>query len=210
MQLSHYIAHPIIEANKNMIMIKFAITKAMALCLLSGMLSACGNDKWEFNFEKEENGEWTLPNLDPLTRAEFEQKVVGYGWKWINTYEIMENGELAQKTYWEDMYGGSPDQYYFAKDSVTRFFWADAIPADCYWTSAYTYDEKGNQVSIEHETPTLQLLKLEDSRLEAIEYLGQLGDGTKIYGYSIYRRMSDEELEECRKSYPTNFEDVWD
>ncbi|MDD2951561.1 MAG: hypothetical protein PHC95_00105 [Parabacteroides sp.] len=191
-------------------MTKFTLTKATILFLLSGILVACGNDKWEFDFEKGDHGEWTLPNLEPLSKTEFEQEIVGYGWKWIDTYEIEENGKLAQKPYWEDMIGGSPDQYYFAKDSVTRFFWADAIPADCYWTTAYTYEEKGNQVSTAHGETSLQLLKLEDSKLEAIEYLGQRGDGIKVYGYSIYQRMSDEELEKCRKSYPTNFEDVWD
>lgn len=108
------------------------------------------------------------------------------------------------------MLGGSPKQYYFAKDSVTRFFWADAIPADCYWTTAYTYEEKGNQVSTAYGEHTLQLLKLEDSKLETIEYLGLRGDGIKVYGYSTFQRMSDEELEKYRKSYPTNFEDVWD
>lgn len=199
-------------------MIKFTTAKAMILFLLSGILVACGNDKWDFSLEKGEkgekeekgdHGEWTLPNLEPLTEAEFEQQVVGYGWKWIDTYEIKENGELAQKSYWKDMEGGSPHQYYFAKDSVTRFFWADAIPADCYWTTAYTYEEKENQVSTAYGELALQLLKLEDSKLETIEYLGQRGGGIKVYGYSIYQRMSDEELEECRKSYPTNFEDVW-
>lgn len=150
-----------------------------------------------------------MPNLEPLTKAEFERQVVGYGWKWIDTYEIKENGKLAQKPYWEDMLGGSPDQYYFAKDSVTRFFWADAIPADCYWTTAYTYEEKGNQVSTAYGEHTLQLLKLEDSKLETIEYLGLQGDGIKVYGYSTFQRMSDEELEKYRESYPTNFEDVW-
>lgn len=202
-------------------MIKFTITKAIILFLLSGILAACENDKWEFNFEKEKQEEKqkekqeekekrTLPELEALTKAEFEQQVVGYGWKWIDTYEIKSDKKLADKPYWEGMEGASPKQYYFAKDSITSFVRVNAIPANCYWTTAYTYGENENQVTAVHGETSLQVFRLEDNKLEAIEYLGQRMEGIKIYGYSIYQRMSDEELEKCRKSYPTNFEDVWD
>ena len=44
--------------------------------------------------------------------------------------------------------------------------------------------------------------------MEILDQLGIRAGGTEIYGYSIYQRMTNQELEEVQKTYHTDLSDV--
>lgn len=175
---------------------------AVGLCL--GLSSCSDDDGWTFRFD--ENGECYAPSVSPISQAEFEEKVVGNAWQHVSTHEIGRDGKCLPVEYYEEMCGGGPTTYFFENsNTLTSYYYADAIPASGFRTSAYNYEAGANRITTTGSTAILQLLSTDGKRMEVIKYLGVRGDGTEVYGYAIYRKMSQEELERCQKNYPVDF-----
>ncbi len=47
-----------------------------------------------------------LKGLKPVSAADIENKVKGYGWKVIGMYKVQDNGRLSQTDYRKTVYGG--------------------------------------------------------------------------------------------------------
>lgn len=160
-------------------------------------------------FKKNENGEWYLPGVDSISSEEFEETIVNNGWSHISSYKIKSDGTCAESEYYKGMIGSSPSTYYFAKDTVTTYFFYNAIPASCYRNQAYFYVERENRVLKENHLPTfMRIIYLNDLFFEAIEYLGYNDKEGLIFGYSIYGKMSPETLNKKREEFVTNFDDL--
>ena len=54
--------------------------------------------------------------LKPVSAADIENKVKGYGWKVIGMYEVQDDGRLSQKDYRETVCGGGYEDYWFESD----------------------------------------------------------------------------------------------
>lgn len=175
---------------------------AIGLCL--GLSSCSDDDGWTFQFD--ENGECYAPSVSPISQAEFEEKVVGSAWAHVSTHEIGRDGKCLGEEYYENRVGGGPTTYFFENsNTLTSYYYVDAIPASGFRTSAYNYEAGANRITTTGSTARLQLLSTDGKRMEVIKYLAVRDGGTEVYGYSIYRKMSEQELEKCQKNYPVDF-----
>ena len=193
-------------------MMKLKKHALLLLTLLS--LAACGDDDHGPSFLFDKNGNCTAASVTPLSQKEFNQQVVGSGWKHLSTYEIDTNGNPSGKEYYEDMIGSSPTDFYFeSATSLKAYFFVDALPASGYRTYSYAYDEEDNTLwSIESskQLDLRQIVYLRGDLMRVLIYLGQrsTGGGTMryIYGYSTYQRMTEKELAACQESHPADFD----
>ena len=168
---------------------------------------ACGDDVPPFEFDTE--GECRVPDVRSIPHAEFLKYAEGNGWKHVSTYEIMEDGSVDKREYYEYMVGGGPSGYYFEKDTYVTFAFYDAYPARFRTTAAYDYVEDGNrigQVNRFDDTffTQFQVLSVSEDKLEVVEHLGVRDgqDGLEdVYGWVTYRKMTAEELDACWEEY---------
>lgn len=176
------------------------------LAIVIGFIS-CGDDVPQFDMDDE--GRWVVPDARPISHAEFLKYAEGNGWKHVSTYEIMEDGSVSRENYYESRDGGGPSGYYFGKDTYVKFAFYGAIPGKFRTTTAYVYLEDGNRIgNVNRFEDTFftkfQVLSVSKDKLEVVEYLGVISgkDGQRdIYGWTTYRKMTDEELEACQEEY---------
>lgn len=180
------------------------------LCMAIGLcvgLSSCSDDDDGWTFRFDENGECYAPSVSPISQAEFEGKVVGNAWEHVSTHEIGRDGKCLPEEYYENNVGGGGPTTYFFENSHTlkSYYYTHAVRAGGFRTSAYNYEAGANRVTTTGTTARLQLLSTDGKRMEVIEYLAVRDGGTEVYGYSIYRKMSAQELERCQKDYSVDF-----
>lgn len=84
-----------------------------------------------------------MPNLPKEMQETFRKEAVGYGWKWMQTNEIMEDGWVNITPYYDGMYGVSPSSYYIeSANRLVKYFHSDAVNADAFWRSGCEMDVK--------------------------------------------------------------------
>lgn len=174
-----------------------------ALSMLLGLVvcSSCGDDDEFPTFKFDGDGTCYYPSVSAISKESFGETVVGYGWKHVSTYEIEENGECLKKEYYTDLEGAGPHYYYFESATTLKtYMHMDAYPANGFRTSAFEYMD-ANRVVGNNQHTILQIVSVDKDLLKVVEYLAVRAGGQKIYGYSIYKRMSAQELEQCQKNY---------
>lgn len=62
------------------------------------------------------DGYCVLKGLKPVSAADIENKVKGYGWKVIGMYKVQDNGRLLQTDYRKTVYVGGYMDYWFESD----------------------------------------------------------------------------------------------
>ena len=157
---------------------------------------------------------WEEPALSADIRADIKSELFGYGWQWMQTNEIDTTGYAMNKDYYTNLDGVSPTEYYFTSgSSLTKYFFADAIPANCY------YDLN---VQLDAETGVIAYLQSPQSIILRVWSIYQWGDkwyldfieplyydGSRTHwATSHYVRMTDDELRKVQEQYATNFEDI--
>ena len=103
-------------------------TKFLMILLAAGLLASCSeedNPVGKFN----SSGEFIVDIKQPVSAEDFSRCAVGYGWREAETYEIMSDGTVAKKDYWEGMCGGGPLSYEFGEGRATLFVYMDAYPS---------------------------------------------------------------------------------
>lgn len=175
-------------------------------------LSACGGDDGPaFLFDR--NGGCMAASPVPLSQKNFNQQVVGSGWKHLSTYEINTNGNPIGQEYYEELLGSPTDYYFESATSLKGYFYADAIPARGYRIYSYAYDEENNTLVAadpDRQPGLRQIVHLKGDQMKVLVYLGQrsTGGGTMryVYGYSTYQRMTEKELTACQENHRINFD----
>lgn len=170
--------------------------------------TSCNHDDVNFpTFTFNENGECEPASLTPISSARFEEAVVGYGWKHVHTYEINPDGTCQTQDYYQDLTGTGPTQYYVeSNSSLKKYMYIDAYPAWGFRTVAYTFSDSNRLLS--NQNTVFQVLSVNGNTMEILDQLGIQAGGAEIYGYSIYQRMTNQELEEVQKTYHTDLSDV--
>ncbi|MCD8296259.1 MAG: hypothetical protein LUC88_01645 [Prevotella sp.] len=123
----------------------------------------------------------------------------GYGWKYVESHEVNPDGSF-EKQNWDEVYGGTPDQYLFEGDTIVVFSSLDDYPLKGYTKSVYSYNEDTNQL-MSGSDELFRVLTMSENTLRLIKYNGFSSDGKKTYLYAVYRRMSSEELARYRNEY---------
>lgn len=188
----------------------FRFWRILGLLLVLLVCSSCGDDDEFPTFKFNEDGICYFPSVSIISKASFEETVVGYGWKHVSTHEIGENGECLKKEYYADLDGAAPSSYYFeTAASLKTYMYVDAYPANGFRTSAYEYMD-ANRVVVNNQHAILQILSVDKDVLKAVEYLAVRADGKKVYGYVTYKRVTEQELKECQKAYPVDLSNLRD
>ena len=175
------------------------------LCTVT--FASCDKEDIYPTFSFDANGECYMPDVANIPTEEFESLVVGYGWKHVVTHEIGSNGKCSTKDYYEHLDGGGPSQYYFeTSSSLKEYMYIDAIPANGYYTYSYDYED-GNRIS-RNNYLVMRIVSLKGDIMKIIERLGIMSDGTEVYGYSTYKRMTNDELAKVQSNYPTDLSNI--
>ena len=74
----------------------FRFWRILGLLLVLLVCSSCGDDDEFPTFKFNEDGICYFPSVSIISKASFEETVVGYGWKHVSTHEIGENGECLK------------------------------------------------------------------------------------------------------------------
>lgn len=154
-------------------------------------------------------------NLSPESRKALEDNVLGYGWKYITSNEILEDGSIDPNKY--QMYGQAVISFYLDSSTLTRFINITSVP----WDQSFFY--MNQEISINKEQG---LVMAGDDPLMRIWSIykanGKWFLGTaNIAGYRLnpddeqlypiwvwmqYERMTPSELKDYRKNYNQDFE----
>lgn len=142
----------------------------------------------------------------PVSQMDFNKYVVNKGWKQVTTHEILEDGTTSDKDYYENTLGLSPIHYYFEAGKYTIFYLSDSNGKAGFLTREYTYVPDINAVTSKHlDGPIFKIAALTNGQMHIVHLIYKRSDGTEVYGYSIYKQMTETELEECRRNYPVDF-----
>lgn len=186
----------------------FRFWRVLSILLGLVVCSSCNDDDVFPTFKFDGDGTCYYPSVSAISKESFGETVVGYGWKHICTYEIEETGECLKKEYYADLDGGGPHHYYFeSATSLKTYMYMDAYPVNGFMTSAFEYMD-ANRVVGNNQRAILQIVSVDKDLLKVVEYLAVRADGTKVYGYVTYKRMTEQELKECQKSYPVDLSNL--
>ena len=156
-----------------------------------------------------------LEGLKPVSAADIENKVKGYGWKVIGMYKVQDNGRLSQTDYRKTVYGGGYMDYWFESGGhLIGFHHGDTDGKSYNKTEWFYYAVSGfimrgsaSQSMQSRYMQVLLLTKTESNYLQMYT-MQKLGDATDengnlkpFYGMVVYQRMTDNELAETKKAY---------
>ena len=156
-----------------------------------------------------------LEGLKPVSAADIENKVKGYGWKVIGMYKVQDNGRLSQTDYRKTVYGGGYMDYWFESGGhLIGFHHGDTDGKSYNKTEWFYYAVSGfimrgsaSQGMQSRYMQVLLLTKTESNYLQMYT-MQKLGDATDengnlkpFYGMVVYQRMTDNELEATKKAY---------
>ena len=156
-----------------------------------------------------------LKGLKPVSAADIENKVKGYGWKVIGMYKVQDNGRLSQTDYRKTVYGGGYMDYWFESGGhLIGFHHGDTDGKSYNKTEWFYYAVSGFimrgsacQGMQSRYMQVLLLTKTESNYLQMYT-MQKLGDATDengilkpFYGMVVYQRMTDNELAETKKAY---------
>lgn len=166
----------------------------LLVCVMA--LTACSSDD-------DENVPTTCiePPIYQVNEAIWQKLIVGHGWKHVVSY-VVENRKITNHNFYDGMIGIGPTDLYFTNDSVTTYFYSDALggrPRKV--TKAYTKqqstDGKRFEVYIKGETqPLLSCAWLNSQQLCFYESPFMNSDGSRQTLFTYMRRMSDKELKQ--------------
>ena len=153
--------------------------------------------------------------LKPVSAADIENKVKGYGWKVIGMYKVQDNGRLSQTNY---LYTGNGVDYWFEPDGHLIGFHHGDTDGKLYNKTEWFYDAvtgfiMRGSASLGIQNRYMQVLSVvvlqgKKSNKFYMYTLQKLGDTTvehdnvkPFYGMVVYQRMTDNELAETKKTY---------
>lgn len=156
-----------------------------------------------------------LKGLKPVSAADIENKVKGYGWKVIGMYEVQDDGRLSQKDYRETVYGGGYEDYWFESGSRLVGFLHSDTPGKFYNKTTWRYDATKGFLMRGTESESLQnrymqvlalaTLQGKEFYMYTMQNIGvksdEHGNQKPFYCMVVYQRMTDNELAKIKKAY---------
>lgn len=145
--------------------------------------------------------------LPEITQDLISREVIGYGWEWISTNEIMPDGTLNPKDYCK-VYGAGPKSYYISSTSLTKFHYGGLptrpycihVPGTINLQTGWVDDELGI-CSVYYAEGHWYMVVTEPL---GVVREGCFGPTHTVYGCSQLVRMSEERLQEFRERHCRN------
>ncbi len=157
--------------------------------------------------------------LKPMSNADFESKVMGYGWH-CNALQMISNNGYISDNILGQYYGLGPTHYYFGTDTMTKFLYVNHLGnvngGFMYLDQEYIYDEASAHIctikASNDITDELQLFSYFESPdgkvfLYGICLFGIKSSGVPTYCIATLQRMTGRELADIRKQYSENLAD---
>lgn len=146
-------------------------------------------------------------------QQQINQYVIGYGWKWLHTYEINEYGAVVYQDYFKENTTARCCNYYFPSvDKMTTYSYLYGAKEPGYYEWTINIDYTNGDVRL--NTPDdnyfllnfLSVFELDGQwYITTIERLGMNGNGIGMsqsgFGVSEYVRMTNEELAKYQHDY---------
>ena len=160
-----------------------------------------------------------LPTIPKNIQESLKKEFIGYGWKWMQTNEILETGYVKHEGYYDGMYGVNPPDFYYMKSDgadaeYVKYFYSDAQNKKVYYPHNCAFNpETGIILNGSGNFRIWTIYKLSGkwfmSWLEPISKR-QNPDGTfrDVWAVSQFVRMTDTELKEMQKDYTLDEEYV--
>lgn len=161
------------------------------------------------------------PRLSAEYQEKIENELIGYGWQWMQTNEILADGSACPQDYWGNRYGGGPTSYYFETDhEMVDYFCSDATGQLAYHAHGYALDLTTGTLTVVNNAPAtssediylrIWTMYLMNGKwhMNCILPLGQKhdenGEIETIWGTSHYIRMSKAELSTMQGQYTFDF-----
>ncbi len=150
----------------------------------------------------------TLPktkDMKQLTAHDFNNIVVGNGWKETRSYRILDHGGLDSVDYWKNRDGGAPENHEFKSDKVITYYWDSSAPALTHRERQYSYDENENLITFDGFT-AMRVIHWKTNELKvvkraAVTYDDKEKELKNVFLYVTLKRMTTEELENVRNTY---------
>ena len=156
-----------------------------------------------------------LKGLKPVSAADIENKVKGYGWKVIGMYKVQDNGRLSQTDYRKTVDNCGYVDYWFEPNGHLIGFHHGDTDGKFYNKTEWFYDAVTGFImrglasqSMQSRYMQVLLLTKTESNYLQMHTMQKLGDATDengnlkpFYGMVIYQRMTDNELEATKKAY---------
>jgi hypothetical protein len=167
------------------------------------MVSCSSDDDKEVVVTKKES--------KPLSLAEFNKIALGYGWVEAETHEILDNGKVDTKDFYEGRTGDKPKSYEFSHETATTFAYLENPGVNAFYNRELHYDETTGKVyfgNIERFT----VLSADEKEMIVNKYYA-VRENDKGYHKDVYHRvrltkMSASELQDTKHKYWINGDDL--
>lgn len=168
----------------------------------------------KYNLVFNSEGECYSQSFEGVGDDVFTSEIINHGWKQVDLYEILDNGNIAIANYWEDRDGGGSAPFYIDGTILTQYISTSAYPPGedmGYRNYDYTFEDSAIRINTtmnieSNNIPMYRILETDVDYMICISFLGISGsENKKVFGLATYHRMSAEELEKCRQIYTQNW-----
>ena len=178
----------------------------IGVCLLLGAVvtvSCSSDDDKEVVVTKKES--------KPLSLAEFNKIALGYGWVEAETHEILDNGKVDTKDFYEGREGDKPKSYEFSHETATTFVYLENPGVNAFYNRELHYDETTGKVYF-GDIERFTILSADEQEIIANKYYA-VRENDKGYHKDVYHRvrltrMSASELQDTKHKYWINGDDL--
>ena len=159
-------------------------------------------------FEEREDGMLSNKGKILITEDTFERYIVGHGWKLVRAHRFRSpfNGNMEKENFANITLGWNHYEYFLNEDNATLFFLSDKVINSsflCYQTIPYEYS--GNSLILKRIDDNLRFSILSyDNDSNNIVVLDDC-QTSPYHLLLVYHQMTDEELENYRKIYITDY-----
>lgn len=161
--------------------------------------------KYQLAFD--ENGVCYSQNYEGMERYDFFSNINGSGWMCMDMHRILDNGNIAYKSYWEEQYKVGPTPFLPEGRLFIEYLHSIAYPPefeDGYVTNYFRYEDSVVKFDGD-DTPRYRIIEFNDDEMVCIVYLGKDAEQQKdVYGLGIYWRMNDAQLWHIKHTHTVN------
>ena len=167
------------------------------------MVSCSSDDDKEVVVTKKES--------KPLSLAEFNKIALGYGWVEAETHEILDNGKVDTKDFYEGREDDKPKSYEFSHDTATTFAYLENPGVNAFYNRELHYDETTGKVYF-GDIERFTVLSADEKEMIVNKYYA-VRENDKGYHKDVYHRvrltkMSASELQDTKHKYWINGDDL--
>ena len=129
------------------------------------------------------------------TKEDAEKYLVGSTLKHVTSHIIKEDGTVEQKSYYGNVYGPSPIDYYFGSNStviettISNANGGEKVSTSHTWSYIDTVITIDPQVSATTAPHIIQILEASEEKVWVVQLIGFSGENAKpLYAVSLYNR----------------------